>query len=78
MEELEKFYIMLGFKMNNVKIQIVWIGSKKYLEDKICIEINFEWIINFKFLGIYYDVDLIRINKLNYDKKLVKIKSIIE
>lgn len=34
MEELEKFYIMSGLKMNNAKTQIVWIGSKKYSEDK--------------------------------------------
>lgn len=29
-------------------------------------------------MGIHYNVDLTKINKLNYDKKLVKIKSIIE
>lgn len=40
MEELEKFYIMSGLKMNNSKTQIVWIGSKKYSEDKICSEVN--------------------------------------
>lgn len=60
MEELEKFYIMSGLKMNNAKTQIVCIGSKKYSEDKICTAINFEWTTNFKLLGIHYDV--------NYDK----------
>lgn len=31
-------------------------------------------MINIKFLGVYYDVDFIRLNKFNYDKNLVKIK----
>lgn len=32
MEELEKFYILSGLKMNkHAKTQIVWIGSKKYI-----------------------------------------------
>lgn len=57
---------MSGLKMNNAKTQIVWtLGSKKYSEDKICSEINFEWTTNFKLLGIHYDVDLTRIKKLN-------------
>lgn len=51
MEELEKFYIISGLKMNNAKTQIVWIGTYKYSEDKICTEINFEWTTNFKNFG---------------------------
>lgn len=70
MEELEKFYIMSGFNMNNGNTQIVWIGCKKYPEDKICSKINFDWTTNFQLLGIHYHVNLIRINKLNYDKNL--------
>lgn len=40
--ELEKFYIMSGFNMNNGNTKIVWIGCKKYSEDKICSEFNFD------------------------------------
>lgn len=46
--------------------QIVWIGNKKYSEDKICSVNNFQWTKHFKRLGIHYDLDLTRINKLNY------------
>lgn len=38
---------------------------------------NFHWTTQFKLLGIQFDVDLANITKLNYDKKLVKIKEII-
>lgn len=38
---------------------------------------NFHWTTQFKLLGIQFDVDLANIPKLNYDKKLVKIKEII-
>lgn len=42
MEELEKFFIMSGFNMNNRNSQIVWIGCKKYSEEKICSEIKID------------------------------------
>lgn len=38
----------------------------------------FKWTTQFKLLGIYYDVDLYKIVKLKYDKKLVRIKFVIE
>lgn len=38
---------------------------------------NFHWTTQFKLLGIQFDVDQANILKLNYDKKLVKIKEII-
>lgn len=62
----------------NKLVWYVWIGSKKYSEENNCSELNFQWTTQFKRLGIYYDVDLDKIIKLNYDKKLVQIKSIIE
>lgn len=49
MEDLEQFYIMSGLIANNAKTHIVWIGSKKYSEDKICSENNFEWTTNCNF-----------------------------
>lgn len=78
MKEIDDYYKLSGLKINQEKTQIVWIGSKKYSEENICSEMNFQWTTQFKLLGIYYDVDLDKIIKLNYDKKLVKIKSIIE
>ena len=38
---------------------------------------NFQWTTQYRLLGIGFDVDLANVPKLNYDKKLVKIKNII-
>ena len=78
MKEVEQFYNLSGLKINISKTQIVWIGSKKYSNNRLCADVDFKWTNNFTLLGIHFDVDLSRINFLNYDKKLVKIKSIIK
>ena len=74
---INQFYKLSGLKINLSKTQIVWIGSKKYSSEKPLNEMNFQWTTQFKVLGIYFDVDLSKVPKLNYDKKLVKIKNII-
>ena len=76
-KELNNFYNISGLKINVSKTQLVWIGSKKYSSTKLCEDMNFQWLHKFKLLGIDFDVDLSNIPKLNYDKKLVKIKHII-
>ena len=43
----------------------------------MCEHIYLKWTTTFKLLGIFFDVDLTNIPKINYDKKLVKIKNII-
>lgn len=78
MSELQSFYNMSGLKINQSKTQLVWIGSKKYSNHKLCQEIELIWTTNFKLLGIQYDVDLSKIIRMNYDKKLVNIKSTVE
>ena len=75
--ELNNFYRISGLKINVAKTQLVWIGSRKYSSTKLCTDMNFQWLHTFKLLGINFDVDLANIPKLNYDKKLVKIKHII-
>ena len=76
-EELDSFNRISGLKINLSKTQLVWIGSKKYCNGKLCQEMNFQWTTQFRLLGIDFDVDLANVPKLNYDKKLVKIKNII-
>ena len=77
-DELNNFNAISGLKINLSKTQLVWIGSKKYSNEILCHEMNFHWTTQFKLLGIHFDVDLTNIPKLNYDKKLVKIKEIIK
>ena len=66
--EINAFYKLSGLKMNLSKTQITWIGSKKYSADKLCNELYLIWTNTFTLLGIHFDVDLSRINFLNYDK----------
>ena len=73
---INNFYSISGLKINISKTQITWIGSKKYSDEKLCPDIDLRWTTQFNLLGFIYDVDLSKIIMLNYDKKLVKIKSI--
>lgn len=75
--EFNNFYQISGLKINISKTQLVLISSKKYYSNRMCEEINFQWTSAFKLLDIFFDVDLTNIPTLNYDKKLVKIKHII-
>ena len=77
-QELKSFEYISGLKMNVNKTQAVWFGNRKYCE-VIYPELNFQWgNSTFNLLGIDFHVDLFRIPKLNFDKKLVKLKSLIK
>jgi hypothetical protein len=53
---------------------------KHISEERLCSDMNLKWTTKFKckLLDIYNNVDLDKMLKLNYEKKLVQIKSIIE
>ena len=68
--EINLFYRMSGLKMNLWKTQIIWIGSLKYNDDLIGPDLNIQWTTRFSFVGVIFDVDLSRVNFLNYDKNL--------
>ncbi len=78
-DELSRFKKISGLKMNVNKTQVIWLGSKKYSDEIISPDLNLQWgNQSFTLLGIEYHVDLNKILRLNYDKKLVKLKSIIK
>ena len=78
LDELNYFGKLSGLKINFSKTQVIWIGSKKFSNDTLCNNYNLHWgNTQFNYLGIEYDVDLNKIIKLNYDKKLVKIKNLL-
>ena len=77
--ELKCFAKISGLKMNLNKTQVIWLGNKKYSDEIISPELNLNWgNTSFTLLGIEFHVDLNKIPRLNYDKKLVKIKSVIK
>ena len=77
--ELNKFAKISGLKINLGKSQVIWIGSKKYSEEIYQDAQNLRWgDKTFTLLGIDFHVDLHLIPKMNFDKKLVKLKEMIK
>ncbi|XP_062599221.1 uncharacterized protein LOC134260692 [Saccostrea cucullata] len=69
---------MSGLHINYAKTHIVWIGSKKYSNEILLPNYNLNWgTTRFTLLGIHFDVELDKLLYLNYDPKLVQIKSIL-
>ena len=79
MKEIINFGNISGLKINFSKTQVAWIGSKAFSADKLCPEYNLQWgVSKFNLLGIYFDLNLHNIPKLNFDKKLVRLKQLIK
>lgn len=78
LEDLYFFSKISGLRINYSKTQLVWIGSKKYSAEKLCSKWNLHWgNSSFNLLGVEFNVDLQKIIRMNYDKKLVKLKHIL-
>ena len=76
---LQWFEKISGLKVNFEKTQLVWIGSKKYSNDRLCHQWNLIWgQTKFKLLGVNFDVNLENICELNYREKLHKMETIIK
>ena len=77
-KDLNFYASISGLNLNFTKTQIIWIGNQKYSDAIYETNSNLQWgITKFNLLGIEFDVDLNKITKLNFDKKLVKLKSLI-
>lgn len=78
-DEINAFTKCSGLKINFSKTRVIWIGSKRYSSDSFLPEHNLEWGRDrFTLLGIEFSVNLYQIPKLNFDKKLIKLKSLIK
>ena len=75
LKELEFFKNISGLKVNFLKTQVIWIGSKKYSQDSIKTKWKLKWEVNrFKLLCIQFDTDLSKMIEINYKDNLDKIK----
>ena len=78
-KDLKQFAKISGLKINTSKTQAIWIGSMKYSDTKYLPEVGLQWGRHtFTLLGVEFSVDLHEIPKMNYDKKLIKLKSLIK
>ena len=75
---IEVFGSYSGLKINKSKTKLVWIGRKKHSKWKLNINSNFEWgVSEFKLLGIWFSVDLMKIPSINYSLTLDDVKKLI-
>ena len=78
-EILDRFSTISGLNLNYSKTEVIWIGSKKYSEDKLCSEYPLEWgKSRFKMLGIMFDVNLDCIVRNNFESKFIVVKNILK
>ena len=57
---------------------MIWKGSKKHSQDKICVKWGLKWgSSTFKLLGITFSVDLDQMIVLNYKRRLKEIENAI-
>ena len=69
---------LFGLKTNLSKPKLYGLEIRNTQQlEQMCENIYLKWTTTFKLLGIFFDVDLTNIPKINYVKKLVKIKNII-
>ena len=78
--QILQFYAEIsGLKINLDKTNVIWIGSKKHSEDKICVKWGLKWgFSTFKLLGITFCVDLDRMLNLNYAPRIQEIEKILQ
>ena len=63
--------------MNTEKTQVVWIGKKKYCNEKL-LRLNLQWdTVCFNMLGLSFSVDLKECTEINFSKQITKICKII-
>ena len=76
---LLQFYAEIsGLIINFEKTNVIWIGSKKHSQDKICVKWGLKWSSStFKLLGITFSVDLDQMIVLNYKPRLKEIENTI-
>ena len=76
---LETYVAISGLLVNTDKTQIVWIGKKRHSKEKIETGKNLIWgSSEFYLLGIQFSVSLDKINKLNFDPIIIKIRELLE
>ena len=75
-----QFYAEIsGLKINLDKTNVIWIGSKKHSQDKICVKWGLKWgFSTFKLLGITFCVDLDRMLNLNYAPRIQETEKILQ
>ena len=74
-----KFYANASSLHVNVeKTRVIWLGSKKGSNEKLCTETNLNWEQgNFTALGVTFSLNLEEIPNINYEPKVREIRNLL-
>ena len=74
-----QFYAEIsGLKIDLETTNVIWIGSKKHSQDKICVKWGLKWgSSTFKLLGITFSVELDQMIVLNCKPRTKEIENTI-
>ena len=77
---LLQFYADISrLNINIDKVRVIWIGSEKFSEEKICDKKRLQWgSSSFKLLGINFSVDFEQLIELDYKPKFQEKDNIIK
>ena len=76
---LEIYGTMSGLKMNKEKTKIIWIGRKRFSKEKLKVSVDMEWgASQFTMLGLDFFTNLNKIPKHNYDKAILKMRTVVK
>ena len=65
--------------MNKEKTKIIWIGRKRFSREKLKVSVNMEWgASQFTMLGLDFFTNLNEIPKRNYDKAILKMRTVVK
>jgi hypothetical protein len=64
LEELNSFTDLSDLNINNAKRQVLWIGSKRFSEEKLYLSWDLTWAKHSNYLGIDFDIDLSKMIKI--------------
>ena len=74
--DLDLFGVISGLRLNNKKIEVLWIGASAGHQDKLCPEKDLKWVTDkLKALGVWISTDPMVSMKANYNKKLRKVRN---
>ena len=76
---LHKFEECAGLKINIDKTEAIWIGSKMHSNEKLLPHLNLNWNTTgkFKSLGISFNLFAEDKTSINFEEKILKIKSLL-
>ena len=74
--DLDLFGVISSLRLNNKKIEVLWIGASAGRQDKLCPEKDLKWVTDkLKALRVWISTNPVVSMKANYNEKLGKVRN---